>query len=304
MASGNLGLYYNKAVTMEKTHNLIYLGPSGSYTEIAAEYILKQKSIEHFNREIKNSILGVIEAIDNLNGSIGVVPIENSIEGVVRETVDNLIKTTSRVMIDYEVVVPISHCLISKSGNPDKVENIVSISQALCQCLHFMERNYPKAERLQAKSTSEAVKNLLELPDNYAAIGSEKAAELYGLKIIARGINDEKDNFTRFVSLASCTPARTGNDKTSIAISTANRSGALVDVLSVFRENNINLSYIESRPSKKVFGDYTFFIDFDGHIEDENVQRTLGRITPFVNFYRLLGSYPKGKVISPVGEKI
>jgi len=278
---------------MKKNNNLIYLGPAGSYTEIAAEELVKTKQLDDFNRVIKNSIVKVIEASDNSNGDMGVVPIENSIEGIVRETLDNLIKTTSRVMITGEVLIPISHCLISKAENINEIDKVVSIPQALAQCRGFIETNLGKAELLTATSTSEAVKQLSELPSNYAAIGSSKAAGLYGFKILAMGINDEKDNLTRFVSLGSGIPAPTGADKTSIALSLCNKPGALVDVLLVFKENNINLSYIESRPSRKVFGDYTFFIDFDGHIEDENVQKVIGKITPYINFYRFLGSYPR-----------
>lgn len=281
---------------MEKT-NLIYLGPAGSYTEIAAESILEERRITDFDREIKKSILSVIEAMDNTDGNIGVVPVENSIEGIVRETVDNLVRTTTRVTITGEIIVPISHCLISKSKNIDKTDKIISMPQALAQCRHFLEKAFPNAEKIKANSTSEAVRQLNDLPENYAAIGSSKAAELYGLNITCLGINDEKGNITRFVSLGSETPTPTGKDKTSIAFSTANKAGALFEVLSVFRDAGINLSYLESRPSRKVFGDYTFFMDFEGHIEDEHVQRALGKITPYVNLYRFLGSYAKGKII-------
>ncbi len=280
---------------MIKTHNLIYLGPEGSYTEMAAQKFMESAGINDFNRSIKNSIISVIESMDNANGDIGVVPIENSIEGIVRETIDNLIRATSRVMITGETIVPISHCLISKSDIPNNIEKIVSIPQALAQCRNFLEKTFPEAEKLSSKSTSEAVKQLRDLPETYAAVGSSRAAEIYGLNILFSGINDEKDNLTRFVSLGSTVPPATGNDKTSIAISISNKPGTLVDILNIFKESSINLSYIESRPSKKVFGDYTFFIDFDGHIEDENVQRTIGKITPYVNFYRFLGSYPRCK---------
>lgn len=276
-------------------HNLIYLGPEGSYTEIAAESFIKTRNINDFNRGIKNSIAKVIEAVDNSNGDIGVVPIENSIEGIVRETLDNLIKTTSRVMVNGEVLVPISHCLISRAENISEIENIVSMTQALAQCRDFIEKNIPNAEIQTSTSTSEAVKSLKDLPKTYAAIGSVHAANLYGFNILAMGINDEKDNLTRFVSLGSAIPAPTGKDKTSIALSICNKPGALVDILSVFQQNNINLSYIESRPSRKVFGDYTFFIDFEGHIEEDHVQRTIGKITPYINFYRLLGSYARAE---------
>ena len=284
-------------MTKINAKTIAFLGPRGSYTEIAADYFIKDLSLESFELSISPSIIKVIEKIDNNNGDIGVIPIENSIEGIVRESVDNLIRTTSRVTIIQEVIIPISHCLISKSTDISRIEKVSSITQALAQCQHFLAKNIPNAETVQSTSTSEAVRLLVDLPDNYAAIGSSKAAEIYGFNVIATEINDEHDNKTRFVCLGSDITAPTGNDKSSIAFSTCNQAGTLVSVLNAFKDNSINLSYIESRPSKKVFGDYTFFIDFDGHIEDENVQRTLGRITPLISFYRFLGSYPKGNLI-------
>ncbi|MFH0701991.1 MAG: prephenate dehydratase [bacterium] len=279
---------------MNKTSKtIVYLGPAGSYSEVAAEKAAEILGYDCFQPLIKPSITKVIELIDNNNDYIGVVPLENSIEGIVRETIDNLAKTTSRVMMVQEVIIPISHCLISKSTNIADIDKILSYSPALAQCLNFIS-NMPKSvELINVSSTSEAVKQLANLPENHAAIGSFKASQIYKLNVIAKEINDEKDNKTRFVCLDSYIPKITGNDKTSIAFSTCNQPGNLVNVLLAFKENNINLSYIESRPSKKVFGDYTFFVDFDGHIENENIQKTLGRITPFINFYRFLGSYPK-----------
>lgn len=285
-------------MTKINTKTIAFLGPEGSYTEIAADYFIRNLELESFEPSIFPSIIKVIEKIDNNSGNMGVVPIENSIEGIVRETVDSLIRTTSRVTIIQEIIVPISHCLIGKSTDISKIEKVTSITQALAQCQHFLAKNIPNAEIIQTTSTSEAVRQLISLPGNYAAIGSQKAAKIYDLNIIATQINDEADNKTRFVCLGSEIPAPTGNDKSSIAFSTCNQAGALVSVLNAFRDNDINLSYIESRPSKKVFGDYTFFMDFDGHIEDENVQKTLGKITPLISFYRFLGSYPKGNLIS------
>lgn len=279
---------------MWKTPNLIYLGPEGTYTEVAAEKFMEFRGIENFNRNIKNSIISVINSVGSSDDDVGVVPVENSIEGIVRETIDNLATTSSDLVITGEIIIPISHCLISRTDNINKIDKIVSMPQALAQCRNFLERNYPNAERLSAKSTSEAIKQLKELPENYAAIGSLKAAEIYGFNVLFSGINDKSDNLTRFISLGHSTPSPTGNDKTSIAISTANRPGALVEILLIFKENNINLSYIESRPSKKVFGDYTFFIDFDGHAESENIQHAVEKIKPLTNFFRFLGSYPKG----------
>jgi len=284
-------------IKTETNKNLIYLGPEGSYTEIAAEgmlQLLKEKNNFSFNKIMKPQIVQVIESVDNNNGDVGVVPIENSIEGIVRETLDTLARTTTRVMITGEIIVPIAHCLISKGNDIKKIDKIISKPEALGQCQYYISSYMnDNVEKLSSTSTSEAVKSLRELPENYAAIGTAKAAEIYGMNIIATNINDEKDNLTRFVSLGAKVTKQTGADKTSIAFSSHNQPGSLVDILNVFKENDINLSYIESRPSKKVFGDYTFFIDFEGHIEDERVKKAIGKIAPLVNFYRFLGSYPK-----------
>lgn len=278
----------------EKMTDIVYLGPNGSYSESAAEEFIKILDIKDVNKLPKASITEVIQSIDCNSDVIGIVPIENSIEGIVRETVDTLVKTTSRVMITREYVLPIANCLISKSKDISSIRKVISYKQALAQCNGYIINNLPKGtEKVYSSSTSEAVQQLTELDETYAAIGNKRAAEIYNLNILAENINDEKDNFTRFVCLSSQVTTPTGRDKSSMAFSTCNAPGALVSVLNTFNENNINLSYIESRPSKKVFGDYTFFIDFDGHIEDEKIQKTIGKIAPFVNFYRFLGSYPK-----------
>jgi prephenate dehydratase len=279
-----------------ETKTIVYLGPEGSYTEIAADSFAKKLDCEDIRSVIEPSIIKVIQAIDKNNNFIGIVPVENSIEGIVRETEDNLIKTTSEVFITGEIIVPISHCLISRSKDISKITKVLSITQALAQCRSFLADRLGHAEQITTTSTSEAVRQLLNLPDNYAAIGSFKASQLYELNVLAEGINDVKDNLTRFVSLESHLPDPTGNDKTSLAFTTVNEPGALVNVLLAFQENNINLSYIESRPSKKIFGEYTFFVDFEGHIKDSRIQKTIDKISPMIHFYRFLGSYAAAEV--------
>lgn len=274
-----------------ETKTIVYLGPEGSYTEIAANFAAKKLDCNDYQYIIEPSIIKVIQSIDNNKGFIGIVPVENSIEGIVRETVDNLLKTKSEIFITSEIIVPISHCLISRSRDLSKITNVISITQALAQCRSFLANNLGNAEQITTTSTSEAVRQLHNLPGSYAAIGSFRASQVYQLNVLAEGINDVKDNLTRFVSLDSYVPEPTGNDKTSIAFSTCNEPGALVNVLLTFQQNNINLSYIESRPSKKVFGEYTFFIDFEGHIKDAHIKETIEKITPMIHFYRFLGSY-------------
>lgn len=278
---------------MTNLKTIVYLGPEGSYSEMAVDKIASLPKYENYNLVRKSTITQVIETIDNDNTQTGIVPIENSIEGIVRETVDKLIRISSGIKIFHEIIIPVSHCLISKSNNISGIKNIISYTQGLAQCRNFIAKNFPAVELIYADSTSGAVKQLLDLPENHAAIGPYKAAQIYGLNIIARDINDEKDNITRFVCLGSETPKPTGNDKTSIAISILNQPGSLLNILTAFKENNLNLSYIESRPSRKIFGEYMFFIDFDGHIENENVQKAMDKITPFIKLYKFLGSYPK-----------
>jgi prephenate dehydratase len=240
------------------------------------------------------SITEVINNVDSLENAIAVVPVENSIEGIVRETLDTLVKTSSKVMIRKEIITRISHCLITKAQKYDDIKTIVSYTQALGQCNEFINRNFSHGvEIVTSKSTSEAVKSLIDKPDYWAAIGTRIAADYYNLPVLKEGINDQKENFTKFVLLDNHLSEPTGNDLSSIAISVRNKPGALVDILVPFSENNINLCRIESRPSKKNLGDYLFFIDFDGHIQDQKVKDTIGKIAPYIDFYRFLGSYPK-----------
>lgn len=280
---------------MLKDKTLIYLGPKGSYTELAVKSIFFDDIWEKTKCEINNSIINVIKKTDENIDYIAVIPIENSIEGIVRETVDNLINIRDDLFITKEAVIPISHCLISKAKNISAINTIMSIEQALAQCSHYIASTFHNVQLVKTTSTSEAVRLLSEYPDNYAAIGNVRAAEIYGYNVIAQSINDVKENKTRFVKLDSSPAPRTGCDKTSIVFSASNTPGSLVDILLKFRENNLNMSYIESRPVKNVFGEYRFFVDIDGHITDEPVKSAIAQIMPLVSFYKFLGSYPRSK---------
>ncbi|MGD9581056.1 MAG: prephenate dehydratase, partial [Vampirovibrionia bacterium] len=268
-----------------------YLGPEGSYCEIATKKFLQLKEFEETEYKLVpcSSILSVIENVDSLNNVIGVVPVENSIEGPVRETLDNLARASSKVMISRETIVKVSHCLVTKAKKYDEIKTIISYTQGLAQCKNFINRNMnPDVELVTSKSTSEAIKLLIDQPESYAAIGPEIAAQLYNLPILSKGINDQPENYTKFVMLGDNFSNTTGNDLTSIAIVLRNKPGALVEILQPFSENDINLCRIESRPSKKNLGEYVFFIDFNGHIQDENVKATIGKIAPNVDSYRFL----------------
>lgn len=278
---------------MKKVH---FLGPRGSYSDMAAQEFLKILGLQEFEVEFIPcpSISNVIERADTQESVYSVVPVENSIEGSVREALDALVKTSAKVRMTKEIVMTISNCLITRAKKLEDIKVISSYTQPIGQCQGYINRNFPDGiEIVSAKSTSEAVKNIVDKPESYAAIGTRLAAELYNLPVLAEPINDQPENYTKFVLLNEHIAEPTGNDLTSIALVIRNKPGALLETLTPFAENNINLCKIESRPSKKSFGDYVFFIDFDGHIEDSRVKQTIGQIVPSIDSYKLLGSYPK-----------
>ncbi|MCQ2958200.1 MAG: prephenate dehydratase [Candidatus Gastranaerophilales bacterium] len=276
---------------------LLYFGPKGSYTQTAMNKAIELLNLHDYDIEPALRITDIISSVDENPDYIGVIPIENSIQGVVQETVDKLVRTKNYVRIFQEIIIPISHCLSNISGDIEKTEKIISHPQALAQCAGYIrdlsKRNGKHIEVLPVTSTSFAAQSLDNYDETYAAISSEETAKLYNRKVLATQINDEKDNKTRFVCIGRNYPSKTGNDMTSVAFTTVNRPGALVDVLTILKEHNLNMSHIDSRPSKKVLGEYMFYIDVDGHIEEENVKAAFEKIKPYTTFYRLLGAYPK-----------
>lgn len=274
---------------------LLFLGPEGTYCEIAKNQFLSLIPQKDITQIPFATVKSIIEYIDNNPSAAGIIPIENSIEGIVRETMDNLLNIKDpSVQITAETVIPINHCLVSKAKDIKKIKKIISHPQALAQCQNFINKHFGcDIEQVEKASTSKAAQELESFDDSYAAIANKRTAELYKLNLLSKNINDEKDNKTRFIMLSRSTTTQTDSDKTSIAFATKNQPGALVKVLNVFDALNINLSYIDSRPSKKNLGEYIFFADFEGHIKDEPTQKVLDLIKLNTNYIKLLGSYRK-----------
>ena len=270
---------------------ILYLGPRGSYSQIAMETFREKlgSDVKKAKAEDISSITRVIQQLDSEDDTIAVLPIENSIEGIVRETIDKLITTKNGVKIRSELTIPICHCLISK-GKKEDIENIVSMPQALSQCQTYIADNFKKNINIvSANSTSAATSMLDGKDETWASIANEFCAKLYGKNILDRNINDVKDNKTRFILLSKKDLDIQKQTRTSIAFSCKNESGSLLKVLEIFHRHNLNMIYIESRPSKKVFGEYIFFVDIDKGIEE--ISHTLYEIQEKCEFYRLLGSY-------------
>jgi len=267
---------------------ILYLGPRGSYSQIAMETFKEKLGLKTKAEDI-SSITRLIKQLDEEENIIAVLPIENSIEGIVRETIDKLITTKSRVKIQAELTIPICHCLISK-GNKEDIENIVSMPQALSQCQTYIADNFKKNINIvSANSTSAATSMLDGKDETWASIANEFCAKLYDKKVLEKNINDVKDNKTRFILLSKEDFNIEKPERTSIAFSCKNESGSLLKVLEIFYKHKLNMIYIESRPSKKVFGEYIFFVDIDKGIDE--ISHTLDDIRQKCEFYRLLGSY-------------
>lgn len=271
------------------TKKVAYLGPPGTFTEEAALLYAEKAKLIPFS-----SVPAVASAVDTGIAEEGVVAIENSLEGSVTDTLDLLIHE-SRLLIRYELVLPIEHYLLVKSGTEtSEVKVIFSHPQALAQCRHFLERCFPQAQAVAALSTAAAAEQMLSSSIPAAAIGTRRAAELYGAQILARNIQDQSPNLTRFVVLAREDHQPTGKDKTSLCFSFAeDRPGLLYEVLKEFAECNINLAKVESRPSKEILGKYIFLVDLDGHRQDPLINQVLAKVKAKTALFKVFGSYPR-----------
>ena len=262
---------------------IAFLGPQGTFTHEAA-------SLVSDNLVSYCSIHSVMDSVKNGQCSKGIVPIENSIEGQVGLTLDELVHNFD-LMIEGEIIIPINHNLLVKPGcDVSKISDVFSHSQALAQCHKFLEKNGFKSHF--TLSTAAAAKSLSDL-ENAGAIGTLKAAELYGLEVARKSIQDIKNNQTRFIVLSKEDHLPTGRDKTSIAFSLFDdKPGGLYSILELFAQDNVNLSKIESRPSKEGLGNYIFFIDIYGHKSDDKIRTILINLKEKTSFMKILGSYP------------
>ncbi len=275
-----------------KISNIYYLGPKGTNTYKAMDILTSSLNIKYEEAKALRTVKSIIKAVDEDTSSYGIVPVENSTEGIVREAIDNIIRVSDgSIKILAEIVLAIDNCLLARTEDLSKIKFIHSHPQALAQCAIFIEKHYPNAKILGESSTSAAANHLLELDETHAAIANCSNADFFGLKILHSNISDEPGNKTRFILIGRGSAEKTGEDKTSIAFATKNKAGALFKIIEIFNRHNINLIYIDSRPSKRHLGEYNFFIDFEGHIEDEKIKIAIGEIREHVTFFRLNGSF-------------
>ncbi|MFV8781708.1 prephenate dehydratase [Microbulbifer sp. SA54] len=275
-------------LALEEPIKVAYLGPEGTFTQQAA--------LKHFGHSAVSKPLAAIDEVfrEVEAGAVnyGVVPVENSTEGVVNHTLDNFM--TSNLLICGEVELRIhQHLMISDITRKDAITRIYSHAQSLAQCRKWLDSYYPNVERVAVASNAEAAKRV-KGEWNAAAIAGDMAADLYGLKILNEKIEDRPDNSTRFLIIGSQAVPASGDDKTSLMVSMRNEPGVLHDLLEPFRRYQIDLTRVETRPAQTGNWTYVFFIDFVGHRDSEHVAAALKEVGAGASDMKVLGSYPRG----------
>jgi chorismate mutase/prephenate dehydratase len=272
------------SLALEKPLTIAALGQAGAYTFEAAQRIFGQQ----VSYQSCKAIPEVFQSVESGDANYGVVPVENSTEGAVTWTIDLLVD--SELKICRQELMEISHNLLSKVAK-DKIIKVYSNWQVFEQCRYWLARNLPHAKQVVVASTTEAAE-IASKEKNSAAIASLKAGAQNGLTSIASGIHDLAHNTTRFLVIGPEDAAPTGKDRTSIVFSIKDRVGALYKMLEPFHKAHINLTKIESRPSKKKAWDYYFFVDLEGHAQDRRVSRALEQLEDMCKYLKILGSYP------------
>ncbi len=276
------------SLSLEQPLKVAFLGPSATFTHLAARRQFGS-STEYLP---ESTIKAVFEAVVRGKALYGVVPIENSTEGVVNYTLDMFID--SDLHIAFEIMLEITHNLLSKTGRKTDIKKIYSYPQATAQCRSWLEKNFPGIPLIEELSTAAAAKRVAK-DTSAAAVASELAAAVYKLEFVKRGIEDYKHNYTRFLVIAKDSPPKTGKDKTSIMFSIKDRPGALHSILRSFAKHRINLTKIESRPSRRKAWEYIFFVDMAGHMEDKIVKKAIDKVKKECLYLKVLGSYPSAE---------
>lgn len=273
-------------LALEMPMQIAFLGPEGTFTQAAA--------LKHFGHSVRSlplqGIDEVFREVESGAAHFGVVPIENSTEGVVNHTLDMFVNSPLRIC--GEVELRIHHHLLGKASSTKKLKRVLSHQQSLAQCRNWLDAKLPDVERVLVASNAEAARLAARDPSS-AAIAGSSAAEIYGLKFLASNIEDEPDNTTRFLIIGHLDPMPSGDDKTSLLVSGQNRSGSLMSLLAPLARHRINMTRIESRPSRRGLWEYVFFVDIDGHMHDPKLRKAIAEVEKEASFLKWLGSYPK-----------
>lgn len=273
-------------LALEQRLQVAFLGPSGTFTEEAA--------YKHFGHSIQTlataSIDDVFREVESDNANYGVVPIENSTQGIVNSTLDMFLESTLSIV--GEVELRVHQHLLSNTAKLSDIQVLYSHQQSLAQCKKWLETNLPGVKRVPVSSNADAAKRAAN-EENAAAIASETAAGVYGLNILNKKIEDSPDNTTRFLIIGKQEVEPTEDDKTTLLISARNKPGALYSLLQPLAKNNVSMTRIESRPSHCVNWEYVFFLDLEGHIKNDTIKNCVAELKAEADLFKVLGSYPR-----------
>jgi chorismate mutase/prephenate dehydratase len=277
----------SSALSLEKSMTIAYFGPEATFTHQAA--IRRFGSSLHYAPQ--KTIADVFNEVSRNRADYGVVPVENSTEGIVTHTLDMFVDSDLKIVA--QIILPVQHCLVGKTSFED-IRKVYSHPQALAQCRTWLQNHLPQAEVIESSSTTRAAE-LAAVEKDSGAIASSLAAERYHLQILKANIQDNSANATRFLVLGrQCSPP-TGRDRTSLMLSIADKVGALHKALAPMRRHKLNMTRIESRPIKRRPWEYFFFLDCDGHAQDENVARAIAQLEKHCTQVKVLGSYPNAE---------
>lgn len=278
--------------SFESIKNIAYLEPVNSFSEMATDEFCRIYNINGFTTPLK-TIKQIVEYVEKNPDTLGVLPVENTIDGTIRETFDSIMACPNpNIRIISELTLPIEYCLLARTTELYSINNLIAPPRLISKCQDFINNELPYHKNIiESPTMFEAANELKNYNLTYASIGNRRLAETCMLNILKENINDDKANKTKYVLIGDMETKPSGKDKTTVAFRTNHTPGALLKILNIFLENNINLTYISSQPSKTEPDEYIFIVNFDGHIQNTNFLKAINEIRPKTSFFRYLGSY-------------
>ncbi len=279
----------------EDVRNIAYLEPVNSYSAMATDEFCRIYNINGFPTPFK-TIKQIVDFVGENPDSLGVLPVENTQDGTIREAFDCIMTSENpNVRIISELLLPVEYCLLARTTEIYSINNLIATPRLIAKCQNFINNCLPMNKNVIETATMfDAANELRNYNLTYASIGNRKIAESCMLNILNDNINDDPNNKTKYILIGDMETQPTGKDRTTIAFKTNHTPGALLKILTIFLENNINLTYISSQPSKNDPNEYTFIVNFDGHIQGSNLLKAINEIKPKTSFFRYLGSYKTG----------
>lgn len=279
-------------VDKDKIKTIAYLGKAGSFTEMAKDYFCEKYGLNAYQMPFR-TIKEIIDYVEDDKDSVGIIPVENAKEGIIRETNDNLINS-SNVKILSETILPANNCLLSKNSEIYNITGLIAPAPAMARCRQYIKNELPMhLNIIHTTDTEESARLLNSYNLTYAIIGTEKTAEIYNLNILNSNINDDKDNQTKFIMVGNMETEPTEHTTSSIAIALRDAPGVLFKIIKEFADRKINITYIHTTPSKMEKDEYILFIDFDGHIKEPHIEEAIEHVKQHIKYFRFMGSYER-----------